>query len=122
MSCPRACPRRTGRLDQGGARDPQGTPDDIDLIRDFDPWWSSASRLSLAVSLLAADATKRPQVLRSKYRAGPGQPDDARVGAVAVAYHNIQRYPAGHELKSISPATCARRNHRDPRRGFSAAE
>lgn len=52
-------------------------------------------------SLLAAGATKRPRVLHEQ-NAVLGRVNRMmapRVDAVAVAYHNIQRYPAGHELK-----------------------
>lgn len=52
-------------------------------------------------SLLAAGATKRPRVLHEQ-NAVLGRVNRLmapRVDAVAVAYRNIQRYPAGHELK-----------------------
>jgi len=52
-------------------------------------------------SLLAAGATKRPRVIHEQ-NAVLGRVNRLmapRVDAVAVAYHHIQRYPAGHELK-----------------------
>ncbi|MGV3729232.1 MAG: undecaprenyldiphospho-muramoylpentapeptide beta-N-acetylglucosaminyltransferase [Sphingopyxis sp.] len=52
-------------------------------------------------SLLAAGATKRPRVIHEQ-NAVLGRVNRLmapRVDAVAVAYRNIQRYPAGHELK-----------------------
>lgn len=74
----------------------------IDLIRDFDPAVvvGFGGYPSLP-SLLAAGATKRPRVLHEQ-NAVLGRVNRMmapRVDAVAVAYHNIQRYPAGHELK-----------------------
>ncbi|BBB11391.1 undecaprenyldiphospho-muramoylpentapeptide beta-N-acetylglucosaminyltransferase [Sphingopyxis sp. FD7] len=52
-------------------------------------------------SLLAGGATKRPRVLHEQ-NAVLGRVNRLmapRVDAVAVAYRNIQRYPAGHEAK-----------------------
>ncbi|QCB54127.1 undecaprenyldiphospho-muramoylpentapeptide beta-N-acetylglucosaminyltransferase [Sphingopyxis sp. PAMC25046] len=74
----------------------------IDLIREFDPAVvvGFGGYPSLP-SLLAAGATKRPRVLHEQ-NAVLGRVNRMmapRVDAVAVAYHNIQRYPAGHELK-----------------------
>ncbi|HKX87908.1 MAG TPA: undecaprenyldiphospho-muramoylpentapeptide beta-N-acetylglucosaminyltransferase, partial [Sphingopyxis sp.] len=74
----------------------------IDLIRDFDPAVvvGFGGYPSLP-SLLAAGATKRPRVLHEQ-NAVLGRVNRMmapRVDAVAVAYHNIQRYPEGHELK-----------------------
>lgn len=74
----------------------------IDLIDEFDPAVvvGFGGYPSLP-SLLAAGATKRPRVLHEQ-NAVLGRVNRMmapRVDAVAVAYHNIQRYPAGHELK-----------------------
>lgn len=74
----------------------------IDLIGEFDPAVvvGFGGYPSLP-SLLAAGATKRPRVLHEQ-NAVLGRVNRMmapRVDAVAVAYHNIQRYPAGHELK-----------------------
>ncbi|AJA09843.1 UDP-N-acetylglucosamine-N-acetylmuramyl-(pentapeptide) pyrophosphoryl-undecaprenol N-acetylglucosamine transferase [Sphingopyxis fribergensis] len=74
----------------------------IDLIGAFDPAVvvGFGGYPSLP-SLLAAGATKRPRVLHEQ-NAVLGRVNRMmapRVDAVAVAYHNIQRYPAGHELK-----------------------
>ncbi len=74
----------------------------IDLIRQFDPAVvvGFGGYPSLP-SLLAAGATKRPRVIHEQ-NAVLGRVNRLmapRVDAVAVAYHNIQRYPAGHELK-----------------------
>lgn len=74
----------------------------IDLIREFDPAVvvGFGGYPSLP-SLLAAGAMKRPRVLHEQ-NAVLGRVNRMmapRVDAVAVAYHNIQRYPAGHELK-----------------------
>ncbi len=74
----------------------------IDLIRTFDPAVvvGFGGYPSLP-SLLAAGATKRPRVLHEQ-NAVLGRVNRMmapRVDAVAVAYHNIQRFPAGHELK-----------------------
>jgi UDP-N-acetylglucosamine--N-acetylmuramyl-(pentapeptide) pyrophosphoryl-undecaprenol N-acetylglucosamine transferase len=74
----------------------------IDLIRDFDPAVvvGFGGYPSLP-SLLAAGATKRPRVLHEQ-NAVLGRVNRMmapRVDAVAVAYRNIQRFPAGHELK-----------------------
>ncbi|RYD39263.1 MAG: undecaprenyldiphospho-muramoylpentapeptide beta-N-acetylglucosaminyltransferase, partial [Sphingomonadales bacterium] len=74
----------------------------IDLIREFDPAVvvGFGGYPSLP-SLLAAGATKRPRVLHEQ-NAVLGRVNRMmapRVDAVAVAYHNIQRFPAGHELK-----------------------
>jgi UDP-N-acetylglucosamine--N-acetylmuramyl-(pentapeptide) pyrophosphoryl-undecaprenol N-acetylglucosamine transferase len=74
----------------------------IDLIRDFDPAVvvGFGGYPSLP-SLLAAGAMKRPRVLHEQ-NAVLGRVNRLmapRVDAVAVAYHNIQRYPEGHELK-----------------------
>lgn len=74
----------------------------IELIRDFDPAVvvGFGGYPSLP-SLLAAGATGRPRVLHEQ-NAVLGRVNRLmapRVDAVAVAYHNIQRYPAGHELK-----------------------
>ncbi|MCA0210353.1 MAG: undecaprenyldiphospho-muramoylpentapeptide beta-N-acetylglucosaminyltransferase [Proteobacteria bacterium] len=74
----------------------------IELIRDFNPAVvvGFGGYPSLP-SLLAAGATKRPRVLHEQ-NAVLGRVNRMmapRVDAVAVAYHNIQRYPEGHELK-----------------------
>lgn len=74
----------------------------IDLIREFDPAVvvGFGGYPSLP-SLLAAGATKRPRVLHEQ-NAVLGRVNRLmapRVDAVAVAYHNIQRYPDGNELK-----------------------
>ncbi|MGH6695603.1 undecaprenyldiphospho-muramoylpentapeptide beta-N-acetylglucosaminyltransferase [Sphingopyxis sp.] len=74
----------------------------IELIREFDPAVvvGFGGYPSLP-SLLAAGTTKRPRVLHEQ-NAVLGRVNRMmapRVDAVAVAYHNIQRYPAGHELK-----------------------
>lgn len=74
----------------------------IDLIRTFDPAVvvGFGGYPSLP-SLLAAGATRRPRVLHEQ-NAVLGRVNRMmapRVDAVAVAYHHIQRYPAGHELK-----------------------
>ena len=74
----------------------------IDLIREFDPAVvvGFGGYPSLP-SLLAAGAMKRPRVLHEQ-NAVLGRVNRMmapRVDAVAVAYHNIQRYPEGHELK-----------------------
>ena len=74
----------------------------IDLIGEFDPAVvvGFGGYPSLP-SLLAAGATKRPRVIHEQ-NAVLGRVNRLmapRVDAVAVAYHNIQRYPAGHELK-----------------------
>jgi UDP-N-acetylglucosamine--N-acetylmuramyl-(pentapeptide) pyrophosphoryl-undecaprenol N-acetylglucosamine transferase len=74
----------------------------INLIDEFDPAVvvGFGGYPSLP-SLLAAGATKRPRVLHEQ-NAVLGRVNRMmapRVDAVAVAYHNIQRYPAGHELK-----------------------
>lgn len=74
----------------------------IDLIDAFDPAVvvGFGGYPSLP-SLLAAGATKRPRVLHEQ-NAVLGRVNRMmapRVDAVAVAYHNIQRYPEGHELK-----------------------
>ena len=74
----------------------------IELIRTFDPAVvvGFGGYPSLP-SLLAAGATKRPRVLHEQ-NAVLGRVNRMmapRVDAVAVAYHNIQRFPAGHELK-----------------------
>ena len=74
----------------------------IDLIRDFDPAVvvGFGGYPSLP-SLLAAGATRRPRVLHEQ-NAVLGRVNRMmapRVDAVAVAYHNIQRYPVGHEAK-----------------------
>ena len=74
----------------------------IELIRDFDPAVvvGFGGYPSLP-SLLAAGTTKRPRVLHEQ-NAVLGRVNRMmapRVDAVAVAYHHIQRYPAGHELK-----------------------
>jgi len=73
-----------------------------DLIREFDPAVvvGFGGYPSLP-SLLAAGATKRPRVIHEQ-NAVLGRVNRLmapRVDAVAVAYHNIQRFPAGHELK-----------------------
>lgn len=80
----------------------KGRAQAIDLIHDFDPAVvvGFGGYPSLP-SLLAAGATKRPRVLHEQ-NAVLGRVNRMmapRVDAVAVAYHNIQRYPAGHELK-----------------------
>lgn len=74
----------------------------IELIDDFDPAVvvGFGGYPSLP-SLLAAGATKRPRVIHEQ-NAVLGRVNRLmapRVDAVAVAYHHIQRYPAGHELK-----------------------
>ena len=74
----------------------------IDLIGEFDPAVvvGFGGYPSLP-TLLAAGATKRPRVLHEQ-NAVLGRVNRMmapRVDAVAVAYHNIQRYPAGHEQK-----------------------
>ncbi len=74
----------------------------IELIDEFDPAVvvGFGGYPSLP-SLLAAGATKRPRVLHEQ-NAVLGRVNRLmapRVDAVAVAYRNIQRYPAGHELK-----------------------
>ena len=74
----------------------------IDLIDEFDPAVvvGFGGYPSLP-SLLAAGAMKRPRVLHEQ-NAVLGRVNRMmapRVDAVAVAYHNIQRFPAGHELK-----------------------
>lgn len=74
----------------------------INLIDEFDPAVvvGFGGYPSLP-SLLAAGATKRPRVLHEQ-NAVLGRVNRLmapRVDAVAVAYRNIQRYPAGHELK-----------------------
>lgn len=74
----------------------------INLIREFDPAVvvGFGGYPSLP-SLLAAGATKRPRVLHEQ-NAVLGRVNRLmapRVDAVAVAYHNIQRYPEGHEAK-----------------------
>lgn len=74
----------------------------IDLIDEFDPAVvvGFGGYPSLP-SLLAAGAMKRPRVLHEQ-NAVLGRVNRMmapRVDAVAVAYHNIQRYPEGHELK-----------------------
>jgi len=74
----------------------------IGLIEEFDPAVvvGFGGYPSLP-SLLAAGVTKRPRVLHEQ-NAVLGRVNRMmapRVDAVAVAYHNIQRYPAGHELK-----------------------
>jgi len=74
----------------------------IDLINEFDPAVvvGFGGYPSLP-SLLAAGAMKRPRVLHEQ-NAVLGRVNRMmapRVDAVAVAYHNIQRYPEGYELK-----------------------
>lgn len=74
----------------------------IELIREFDPAVvvGFGGYPSLP-SLLAAGAMRRPRVLHEQ-NAVLGRVNRMmapRVDAVAVAYHNIQRYPEGHELK-----------------------
>lgn len=74
----------------------------MDLIREFDPAVvvGFGGYPSLP-SLLAAGAAKRPRVIHEQ-NAVLGRVNRLmapRVDAVAVAYHHIQRYPAGHELK-----------------------
>ncbi len=74
----------------------------IDLIDEFDPAVvvGFGGYPSLP-SLLAAGAMKRPRVIHEQ-NAVLGRVNRMmapRVDAVAVAYHNIQRYPAGHEQK-----------------------
>ena len=74
----------------------------IGLIREFDPAVvvGFGGYPSLP-SLLAAGATRRPRVLHEQ-NAVLGRVNRMmapRVDAVAVAYRNIQRFPAGHELK-----------------------
>jgi UDP-N-acetylglucosamine--N-acetylmuramyl-(pentapeptide) pyrophosphoryl-undecaprenol N-acetylglucosamine transferase len=74
----------------------------IDLIDAFDPAVvvGFGGYPSLP-SLLAAGAMRRPRVLHEQ-NAVLGRVNRMmapRVDAVAVAYHNIQRYPEGHELK-----------------------
>ncbi len=74
----------------------------IDLIGEFDPAVvvGFGGYPSLP-SLLAAGATKRPRVIHEQ-NAVLGRVNRLmapRVDAVAVAYHNIQRFPAGHEAK-----------------------
>lgn len=74
----------------------------VELIRDFDPAVvvGFGGYPSLP-SLLAAGATKRPRVLHEQ-NAVLGRVNRMmapRVDAVAVAYRNIQRFPAGHEVK-----------------------
>ena len=74
----------------------------IDLIGEFDPAVvvGFGGYPSLP-SLLAARALRRPRVIHEQ-NAVLGRVNRLmapRVDAVAVAYHNIQRYPAGHELK-----------------------
>ncbi|WP_447763691.1 undecaprenyldiphospho-muramoylpentapeptide beta-N-acetylglucosaminyltransferase [Sphingopyxis panaciterrae] len=74
----------------------------IGLIREFDPAVvvGFGGYPSLP-SLLAAGATRRPRVIHEQ-NAVLGRVNRLmapRVDAVAVAYRNIQRYPAGHELK-----------------------
>lgn len=74
----------------------------IDLIREFDPAVvvGFGGYPSLP-SLLAAGATRRPRVLHEQ-NAVLGRVNRMmapRIDAVAVAYHNIRRFPAGHELK-----------------------
>lgn len=74
----------------------------IDLIDEFDPAVvvGFGGYPSLP-SLLAAGAMKRPRVIHEQ-NAVLGRVNRMmapRVDAVAVAYHNIQRYPEGHELK-----------------------
>jgi UDP-N-acetylglucosamine--N-acetylmuramyl-(pentapeptide) pyrophosphoryl-undecaprenol N-acetylglucosamine transferase len=80
----------------------KGRAQAIKLIRDFDPAVvvGFGGYPSLP-SLLAAGATKRPRVIHEQ-NAVLGRVNRLmapRVDAVAVAYHHIQRYPAGHELK-----------------------
>ncbi|WP_188235684.1 undecaprenyldiphospho-muramoylpentapeptide beta-N-acetylglucosaminyltransferase [Sphingopyxis sp. LK2115] len=80
----------------------KGRAQAIDLIHDFDPAVvvGFGGYPSLP-SLLAAGATKRPRVLHEQ-NAVLGRVNrlmTPRVDAVAVAYRNIQRYPAGHEAK-----------------------
>lgn len=80
----------------------KGRAQAIELIRDFDPAVvvGFGGYPSLP-SLLAAGATKRPRVIHEQ-NAVLGRVNRLmapRVDAVAVAYHHIQRYPAGHELK-----------------------
>jgi UDP-N-acetylglucosamine--N-acetylmuramyl-(pentapeptide) pyrophosphoryl-undecaprenol N-acetylglucosamine transferase len=74
----------------------------IDLIGEFDPAVvvGFGGYPSLP-SLLAAGATKRPRVIHEQ-NAVLGRVNRLmapRVDAVAVAYRNIQRFPAGHEAK-----------------------
>ncbi|WP_432767832.1 MAG: undecaprenyldiphospho-muramoylpentapeptide beta-N-acetylglucosaminyltransferase [Sphingopyxis sp.] len=74
----------------------------IDLIGEFDPAVvvGFGGYPSLP-SLLGARATRRPSVVHEQ-NAVLGRTNRLmapRVDAVAVAYRNIQRYPAGHELK-----------------------
>ncbi|WP_338425004.1 undecaprenyldiphospho-muramoylpentapeptide beta-N-acetylglucosaminyltransferase [Sphingopyxis kveilinensis] len=80
----------------------KGRAQAIELINEFDPAVvvGFGGYPSLP-SLLAAGATKRPRVLHEQ-NAVLGRVNRLmapRVDAVAVAYRNIQRYPAGHELK-----------------------
>ncbi len=80
----------------------KGRAQAIELIRDFDPAVvvGFGGYPSLP-SLLAAGATKRPRVIHEQ-NAVLGRVNRLmapRVDAVAVAYHHIRRYPAGHELK-----------------------
>ena len=74
----------------------------IDLMNEFDPAVvvGFGGYPSLP-SLLAAGSTKRPRVIHEQ-NAVLGRVNRLmapRVDAVAVAYHDIQRYPAGHKLK-----------------------
>lgn len=74
----------------------------IDLIREFDPAVAVGfGGYPSLPSLLAARATKRPSVVHEQ-NAVLGRTNRllaSRVNAIAVAYHNIQRLPAGCEDK-----------------------
>ncbi|MGL3819505.1 undecaprenyldiphospho-muramoylpentapeptide beta-N-acetylglucosaminyltransferase [Sphingopyxis sp. R3-92] len=74
----------------------------IDLIREFDPAVAVGfGGYPSLPSLLAARATKLPSVVHEQ-NAVLGRTNRllaSRVNAIAVAYHNIQRLPAGSEDK-----------------------